>query len=620
MAASRPARPKPLDWSGPSHLAIFIRNLKLLQLDQRDDWPGISIRALSPSSQNQRQRIRLVEWSLYYLFTIWDPEGAQNVFHILYSIKSVRPIANSIQKLRPFFPPLEPLQSVNLRAAIFRALSELKRNGDVGRETILRKSMLDDCKGEKFDELLAVFSTAVLRKLVTASASEMIWNPAMTLSTASSISPTDYQNMIPLILAHQVSLNATGARRSRVQETYEQFSRLLDDKKVELTDRANNASTQNQDQPQTDSDGLAHELQTNWLGSEEWATALLNSGSQSGTDAFLELPFSKAWKQATESTVDGLGSGTKSDLVVDLEARVLRLRGRLRRWHEFSDSFRKERGEGEGATNSALQESRLVFRDHQSLTVASISKAVRESADRGRTLNDADRSLMSSVNEAITRVNGKSRVEKAQPSVSFSETVSPPTPAIDNPQPTRPSISEDTLPSIPSTRISPEIPIEPQAEPAYSSPPTVQLPPDHHSESDEYEEDPEPPKPSTSSYTLVERTRKSMSLIPPLPAHESQPKRRGPRPSFPVNQFETPRKSARPKITRSSTPQDKLFEEDADYASVFKSRPRVAHSPISSPAVHVSPSMDGDEGFELEYDEADLRDMDSPLITSRFRG
>lgn len=77
--ASRPARPKPLDWVTPPPLTVFIRNLKLLQLDQRDDWPDITLRALSPSSQNQRQRIRLVEWALYYLFAIWDPEYAQNV-------------------------------------------------------------------------------------------------------------------------------------------------------------------------------------------------------------------------------------------------------------------------------------------------------------------------------------------------------------------------------------------------------------------------------------------------------------------------------------------------------------------------------------------------------------
>lgn len=528
----------------------------------------------------------------------------------------------SIQKLRPFFPPLEPLQSVNLRAALFRALSELKKNGDLGRETILRKTMLDDCKGEKFDELLAVFSTAVLRKLVAASASEMLWNPAMTISTASLISPTDYQNILPLILAHQVSLDATGVRRSRVQETYEQFSKLLDDKKVELTERANNVSTYNQDRSRMDSDGLVHELRTNWMGSEEWATALLNGGSQSSTDAFLELPFSKAWKQATESTVDHLSSGVKSDLVVDLEARVLRLRGRVRRWHEFSDSLRKERDGSEDATGSALQESRLGFRDHQSLTVASISKAVRESADRGRTLKEADRSFMSSVNEAITRVNGKPHVEMAQPSsVSFSEVDSPPASVMNHAQPTGLSALEDTQAFNPSTRNSPEIP---NPDPIQSSPPIVRLSPDydHHSESDSDEQrDPEPPKAPTSSYTLVERTRKSMSLIPPIPTHGSHPpKRRGPRPSFPVNQFQTPRKSSRPKITRSSTPQDKLFEEDADYASVFKSRPRVALSPISSPAVHVSPSTDEDDGFELEYEEADLRDLDSPLVTSRFRG
>lgn len=79
MATPRPVRPKPVDWSGPSHLDVFINNLKLLHLDQLEDWPGISLRTLSSSPQNQRQRIRLVEWALYQLYVIWDPEGAQNV-------------------------------------------------------------------------------------------------------------------------------------------------------------------------------------------------------------------------------------------------------------------------------------------------------------------------------------------------------------------------------------------------------------------------------------------------------------------------------------------------------------------------------------------------------------
>lgn len=81
QASSRPsAKTKPSGWTGPSHLSIFIRNLKLVHLDEREDWPDINLRTFSNSTQqNQRQRIKCVEWALYYLFTIWDPETANNV-------------------------------------------------------------------------------------------------------------------------------------------------------------------------------------------------------------------------------------------------------------------------------------------------------------------------------------------------------------------------------------------------------------------------------------------------------------------------------------------------------------------------------------------------------------
>ena len=313
------------------------------------------------------------------------------------------------QKLRPFFPPLEPLQSVNLRAALFRVLTDLKKNGDLGRETILRKTMLDDCKGEKFEELLAVFSTAVLRKLVAVSEADMLWNPAMRISTANALSPKDYQNMLPLILSHQVSLSAAGARRARVHDACDQFSRLLDNKQIELAARAKREANHDRYQEPVDSESLAHELRANWLGSEEWATALLNGGSQSSTDAFLELPFLQAWTRAKESTVDGLAGSVKQDLVIDLEARVSRLRSRLRRWHEFNESLHKDRDANSSAADAGLRETRLMFRDHQSLTVASISKAVRQPPDRRRLLKTADQSFMSDVNETINKINGKTQ-------------------------------------------------------------------------------------------------------------------------------------------------------------------------------------------------------------------
>jgi hypothetical protein len=60
---------------------IFVTNLRLLDLDQRPDWPAIEPRTFSTkdAQQNQKHRIRCVEWALYRLFEIWDPEEARDV-------------------------------------------------------------------------------------------------------------------------------------------------------------------------------------------------------------------------------------------------------------------------------------------------------------------------------------------------------------------------------------------------------------------------------------------------------------------------------------------------------------------------------------------------------------
>lgn len=62
--------------AGPSYISLFLTNLKLLDLDQRDDWPDITAVTFSTkdAQQNQKKRIQCVEWALYRLFEIWDPE------------------------------------------------------------------------------------------------------------------------------------------------------------------------------------------------------------------------------------------------------------------------------------------------------------------------------------------------------------------------------------------------------------------------------------------------------------------------------------------------------------------------------------------------------------------
>ena len=66
---------------GLSNVNLFLTNLRLLELDTRDDWPGISVLTFSTTTrqENQKKRIECVEWALYHLFALWDPEETRNV-------------------------------------------------------------------------------------------------------------------------------------------------------------------------------------------------------------------------------------------------------------------------------------------------------------------------------------------------------------------------------------------------------------------------------------------------------------------------------------------------------------------------------------------------------------
>ena len=68
-----------------SNASIFITNLRLLDLDTQPDWPAITAQILTAKDalQNQKRRIQCVEWALYRLFEIWDPEEASIVGPIL---------------------------------------------------------------------------------------------------------------------------------------------------------------------------------------------------------------------------------------------------------------------------------------------------------------------------------------------------------------------------------------------------------------------------------------------------------------------------------------------------------------------------------------------------------
>lgn len=201
-------------WRPRSSLAIFITSLHLLDLDTLPDWPLITISTFQSTpnskstSQNLQARIKATEWALYQLFQLYSPETTR-------------------QALSPNFPPKTPGQSLNLRTGLFKSLSELKKNGQLPRECILRKTMLDECKGDKFEDLLAAFSTLVLRKTLADSRTKV-------LSVCTSAKP---EHVVPLVIAHHVSLQRKLQKREKLNSDARIFAKSLDNRRTDLAAR-----------------------------------------------------------------------------------------------------------------------------------------------------------------------------------------------------------------------------------------------------------------------------------------------------------------------------------------------------------------------------------------------
>ncbi|PGH29341.1 hypothetical protein GX50_07906 [[Emmonsia] crescens] len=636
QSSTRPCpKPKGLNWPVSSHITIFVRNLRLLHLDQRPDWPNITVRSFACAQPNLRQRIKAVEWSLYQLFMIWDPEGTQN-------------------RLRPFFPPLEPLQSVNLRAALFRALSDLKKNGVLGREAILRKTMFDECKGEKFEEALAIFSLAVLRKVILARKGEH-QNPVLEMTLNGSASSSEQEMLVPLIIAHRASLTNMIDDKYHVREVYDQLKTLLENKAADLAVRLKEVANK----PTADEDSLSHDIMNLWYGNEKWADTMLNGGMQVRTDHVLESSFSRTLSLIKNGRLDDMGSRSSSDLLADLDNRLAEQKARVEKWRKFKQTLGEERRAAQPSNHRSSSQT-LVFRNHQSLTIASLAQSDRKSTPPS--LNDTEySSLVAALDTALLKHQVNISHKKEQPDSGDSKkrtlpnihsnrgySVDQAALSILAEQPTPNSSDMDnvsiisSIPTQGSGRSSPKLEsgeVSGSGTPHYEyssglATPSITI--EYDSNPSPINEDTESPQPISLNPTravsgnLIERTRQSMSFLPTPSARSRHSLAAKPRKSqvFPTNQFETPKKgdawSLRPGNSGTSTPKEELFSQDADYASVFKSRPRVAMSPVNSPTVHMLPmddsdlDADADQTVDMDAGMGEVDLQNSPLFAARF--
>ncbi|KAI9797912.1 MAG: hypothetical protein M1825_005681 [Sarcosagium campestre] len=672
---------------GPQSIPLFLTNLHLLDLDLRPDWPGIDAKTFSTkdAQQNQRNRIRCVEWALFRLFELWDPQGAND-------------------KLAPFFPPIEHLRSLNLRAALFRSLTELKKDGVLGREAVLRKSMLDECKGDRFEDVLMVFSTAVLKKHAERLLPEGgKRTPASRIALSKNLSPADQVMLEPLLIAHKSRLAKRIKAKAECKVRYQSLSITLRDKQEQSAIRRKSLLNEGAHQSRSEE----HELEDrfllrlfreNWTADKRWTDLITKGESSLDHDPLLSWPFPEVWRAAERGDSDLLGKPKNPNIMTDLEIRVERQKKRLDAWRIYSEKLHEsEQQEAKfkdyqrKARNAEQEPSRFSFHGHEDIILLPSCNApgAEDKVKAGTSdkysiqaallpeyrsilesfiedVKAAEKPQARNLHHFVERDRTRTKPDESQPSHGVSSTDEDPhqkkrhqkvklsdnngrenskvrsriavskfrvtsgsEPAVDATK--TEAMNETSLPKetaeedherLDRMQGSREIPAVEDTKLDNDS--TAKFLRDaqisHLGEGDQdllaeqivssiTDQDHSPIKdvdnakgspadPFTGYGTtsdnplasptfilsLADRTRQSMSHFrPSIPNKDTGV----PAPRNPITErrgFLTPEKQETPEQSRASTPRDELFSQEADYNSVFKSRPKIKLSPTASPA------------------------------------
>ena len=190
--------------------------------------------------------------------------------------------------------------------------------------------MLDECKGEKLEEVISAFAMTTLRK--TARASN---DTRLELACSDRLSGQQQAQLLPMIIAHRNSLQQHLSHRREIQSHAEVYNGLLAQRHASIEDRRTLFSTLPMLKKQIA--GFGQDIADSWVGDYRWAEILL-SGTARSDDRFLEAPFETGWKTVLDG--QNVGVGHHGALLEDLNARIVNQETRLRKWKTFAASLR----------------------------------------------------------------------------------------------------------------------------------------------------------------------------------------------------------------------------------------------------------------------------------------
>lgn len=269
--------------------------------------------------------------------------------------------------------------------------------------------MLDECKGDKFYEVITLFSAAVLRKVLASRGGDSVRTAvARQLATPPTLLSQDQPSLLPLAIAHKVALTNLLRRKDAKRRKFLVFEATLDSKASDITKRIRRCTdTPRAKRPalaKREADAVKKQLADNWVGSQEWLGVVLHGDQIQSEHAFLSNRFDNVWHMVERGT-DLAEAAPEVGLLEDLQSRVQEQHTRLQTWNKFYEEMCKARAQ---ATITARKVSTLAtesrFDSHTRHQLSSASKVEASKAQRPA-LSCAYLQILSDMDSELLRVS-----------------------------------------------------------------------------------------------------------------------------------------------------------------------------------------------------------------------
>ncbi|KAK6533877.1 hypothetical protein TWF281_005224 [Arthrobotrys megalospora] len=299
-------------------VALLLTNLRLLDLPVHPDLP-INEETFSLG----KHKSKAFEHIAHHIFDRYDPVESRSRF------------AGN-------WPIYEPTQSKNFRAVVINWLNDLKKTGALHNAVIIRKSMFDECQGDRYEELLLSLSTMALRKVVEREHNDPTGS-SIALDEALSTQP-DLDTINVLTLAYQNSLRNTLQHRFVDKKKWFLASRRLEeqDRVVSEKEQATAIARESRKKLDVKEKDIASTWEKNWVGDQSIYKLLLPDHD--------DVPERELWSNASFKRLVQTGSFNKpgavdgnSSAVKGMEDALRAHESRLARWTEYNHQFLKER-------------------------------------------------------------------------------------------------------------------------------------------------------------------------------------------------------------------------------------------------------------------------------------